>query len=78
MPVKRKQSRPPQYQVNVSLQAWDIAKAGAAVTLRVRDRKGVVGTIEIGQGSFGWRGAHGKAGFKRIPWAQLADRLNEL
>ena len=28
----------PRYAVNISLKAWDIAKAGAAVTLKVRDR----------------------------------------
>lgn len=63
----------PKYRVNISLQAWDIAKAGAAVTLRVRDRKGLLGTVEIGQGTLGWKGAKDKSGFKRIAWRKLAD-----
>ena len=61
-----------QIRVNISLQAWDIAKAGAAVTLRVRDRKGLLGTVEIGQGTFGWRSAKDKS-VKRISWRKLAD-----
>jgi len=60
--------------VNISMKAWDIAKAGAAVKLRVRDRSGLLGTIEIGQGTFGWKSARAWK-FKRISWAQLADKL---
>ena len=39
----------PRYAVNVSMQAWDIAKAGAAISLRVRGREGLLGTIEMGK-----------------------------
>jgi hypothetical protein len=45
------------YAVNVSLKAWDIAKAGPGIKLLVSDRNGLLGTIEIGQGTFGWRNA---------------------
>jgi hypothetical protein len=34
------------------------------------------GTIEIGQGTFGWKNARGKKGFKRIAWSKLADILD--
>ena len=64
----------PRYAVNISMKAWDIAKAGAAVKLRVRDRSGLLGTIEIGQGTFGWKSARARS-FKRISWGQLADKL---
>jgi hypothetical protein len=64
------------YAVNISLKAWDIAKAGAAIKLKVRGRKGVLGTVEIGQGAFGWKSAHGKS-FKRIPWGQFAIDLDQ-
>jgi hypothetical protein len=67
----------PRYAVNISLKAWDIAKAGAAITFKVRDRKGLLGTIEIGQGTFGWKSASGKKGFKRIPWSKLATILDD-
>jgi hypothetical protein len=61
--------------VNISLKAWDLAKAGAAVTVKVRDREGLLGTIEIGQGTLGWRSARKKSGFKRLPWSQVASAL---
>ena len=63
----------PRYEVDVSLKAWDIAKAGAALRLIVRDRDSLIGTIEIGQGTFGWRSASAKKGFRRISWQRFAD-----
>ncbi len=76
MPRKRKLVEP-RYAVNVSMQAWDIAKAGAAISLRVRGRGGLLlGTVEIGQGTFGWKSARGKSGFKRFPWKEFATMLD--
>lgn len=66
----------PRYAVNVSMQAWNIAKAGAAISLRVRGRNGLVGTIEIGQGTFGWKSARGKSGFRRFQWKEFAAILD--
>ena len=74
--ARRAKKVEPRYRVNISMKAWDIAKAGAAVKLRVRDRTGLLGTIEIGQGTFGWRSARASK-FKRISWAQLADKLEQ-
>jgi hypothetical protein len=68
----------PRYAVNISMKAWDIAKAGAAVRLKGRDRDELLGSIEIGQGTFGWMSARGKKGFKRISWRRLADKLDEM
>lgn len=65
------------YVVNVSLEARDLSKAGAAVTLEVRDGSTLIGTVQIGQGSFGWKVAHGR-NFKRIQWSTLASRLDEM
>jgi len=76
--AKKRRKTAPRYAVNISLKAWDIAKAGAAVTFKVRDRDGLLGTIEIGQGTFGWKSARGKKGFKRIAWSKLADILRHL
>lgn len=74
MASKGKQKQ--RYKVNVAMQAWDLAKAGAAITLTVRNKGEKLGTIEIGQGTFGWKGSYGHD-FKRIPWRRLADKLNE-
>lgn len=57
----------PRYAVNISLKAWDIAKAGAAVRLKVRDRDDFLGTIEIGQGTFGWKSAREKRVSNALP-----------
>jgi hypothetical protein len=73
--VAKKQRKVEQkYAVSISLKAWDITRAGSAIKLKVRDRDGVLGTVEIGQGTFGWKGARGKT-FKRISWGQLANDL---
>jgi hypothetical protein len=66
------------HEVNMSMKAWDLAKAGAAVTIKVKRQKRLLGTIQIGQGSFRWQKAGGKSGFKRIRWGKLADKLNEM
>lgn len=74
--ARRAKRAKPRYAVNVSMQAWDIAKAGAAMSLRVRGRNGLVGTIEIGQGTFGWKSARAKSGFRRLPWKEFARILD--
>jgi hypothetical protein len=37
----------------------------------------LLGTIEIGQGTFGWKGAKAKSGFKRINWRKFAEDLQK-
>lgn len=75
--MARKRRKPAQkYAVNISLKAWDITRAGSAVKLKVSDRNGTLGTVEIGQGTFGWKGTHGRR-FIRISWGQLAALLND-
>jgi hypothetical protein len=74
--AKKSRKGAARYTVNISMKAWDIAKAGAAVKLKVRDRSGLLGTIEIGQGTFGWKSARSWR-FTRIPWGALADKLEQ-
>ena len=76
MPTTRKRTNA-KYKVNIQMRAWDIAKAGAGITLKVRDRSRLLGTIEIGQGSLRWKPSYAHE-FKRIPWRRLADALNNL
>jgi hypothetical protein len=40
---KRIQQR---YKIDTSMQAWDLAKAGSALTIKVHGREGLLGTIE--------------------------------
>jgi hypothetical protein len=66
----------PKYVVNIDLKALDLPKAGVAMVLKVKDRTGLLlGTAEIGQGSFGWRPAN-KQKFERIEWDKLGARLD--
>jgi hypothetical protein len=59
--------------VKVSLQAWNLTRAGSAIKLKIRDEDGLlIGTAEIGQGTFGWKGAKSKRAIKRVPWRQFA------
>ena len=74
--AKKSKTIEPRYAVNVSLQAWGIAKAGAAMSLEVRDREGRLGTIEIGQGTFGWKSARRKS-VRRYSWKELAVILDQ-
>jgi len=73
---KRARKINPRYAVNISMKAWDLAKAGAAVKLKVRNRDGLLGTVEIGQGTFGWKSPHARR-LKRYSWRQIADKLDQ-
>ena len=77
MAARRKRVKQ-RYVVNMSFQTWDLAKAGSALTIEVREQRELLGTIEIGQGSFRWRTARRKSGFKRIPWGRLAEHLDQV
>jgi hypothetical protein len=76
MPTRRKRFKA-RYKVNIALKAWDIAKAGSGITVRVKDKYGVLGTMEIGQGSLRWKPQYSPR-FKRIPWSKFADALSAL
>ena len=64
MRARKRRERGPRYVVNVALKAYDLSKAGTAVTLTIRENAradlALLGTIEIGQGTFGWRSANAK------------------
>jgi hypothetical protein len=59
-----------------SVQVLELSKAGSGIELEIFREGEKLGTMEIGQGSIGWKGANRKS-FKRIDWssyAQLMDR----
>ena len=43
---------------------------------KVREPNGILDTIEVGQGTLGWKSAYGRR-FKRVPWHMLADKLEQ-
>jgi hypothetical protein len=64
------------HSVDVALKVSDIAKAGAALTLRVHARGALLATIEIGQGTLGYKAAS-KQRFKRVSWSALGELLDK-
>jgi hypothetical protein len=72
--------RSPKHVVDIALSASDMARVGAALDIRIftQDRKRnkqLLGTIQIGQGSFRWARAHGR--FRRLPWQQFAELMDD-
>ena len=71
--------KPPKHIVDMSLSANDMARVGAALNIRIftQDRqrnKTILGTIQIGQGSFRWAKAHNQ--FHRVPWQRFAEIMD--
>jgi hypothetical protein len=72
--------RPPKHVVDIALSANDMARVGAALDIHIftQDRqrnRQLLGTIQIGQGSFRWAKAHGK--FHRLPWQRFAEVMDQ-
>ena len=65
------------HEVKVKVQVLELPKAGSGIELEVFAEGEKLGEIEIGHGSFGWRKASGKRGFRRIDWTTFASWLNE-
>jgi hypothetical protein len=73
--MARTKHRRQKFAVNVSLQGWDIAKAGAAVGFDIKNPNGGrLGRLEVGQGSLRWKPAYAIRPI-RIPWHRVTDRL---
>ncbi|HEX8179864.1 MAG TPA: hypothetical protein VF525_10010 [Pyrinomonadaceae bacterium] len=65
------------HDVKVQVQVMELSKAGTALTLEIYAEGEKLGEIEIGHGSFGWRRANSKSGFRRRNWSVFTDWLNE-
>jgi hypothetical protein len=66
------------HEVKVKVQVLELSKAGSGIVLEIFAEGNKLGEIEIGHGSFGWRKAKGKSGFKRMDWSTFTGKLNEL
>ena len=64
--ARKRRKLKPRYTVNMAVHAWNLARAGAALTVEVRDRDEHLGTIEIGQGSFRWKPAQPSSGIPEL------------
>ncbi len=65
----------PEHRVAAKIRDLEISKAGSAIELKLYADDEVLGTIQIGQGSFGWKGKKKKT-FKKIGWTKFADLMN--
>ena len=65
------------HEVKVKVQVLELSKAGSGIELEIFAEGEKLGEIEIGHGSFGWRRASGKRGFRRVDWSTFAQWLNE-
>lgn len=64
------------HSVEAALNVLELSKAKSALTLKVRARKEIIGTIDIGRGGIIWRGKN-KQNHKRMSWTAFADMMNE-
>jgi hypothetical protein len=60
-----------------SLGTLELSKAGSAIELEIYREGEKLGTVELGHGSLGWRGAKKKS-FKRITWTEYARMMDEM
>jgi len=58
--MARRSRRKARYSVDMSVKAWDLAKAGSAIEIAIRERDVLLGTIQIGQGGFRWHRRTGR------------------
>lgn len=65
-----------EHRVKASMKVLEIAQAGSALELKVFADDEIIGTIQIGHGSFRWKGKNRK-GFKRISWSRFADLMDD-
>ena len=72
--IPNKKKHYARFKVDLDLRAQDIAKAGAAVEFKVRSSKEMLGTIQIGQGAFRWKGPYGQK-FTRLNWNRFFEKL---
>jgi hypothetical protein len=64
------------HKVNVTLQVFEITKAGTSLDLEIFSEDQKLGHLTIGRGSINWRGGNRKT-VKRIRWPDFAEWMNE-
>lgn len=75
MAKKRTSGR--KHEVSATLDNFQLAKAGSALTLVITSRGEKIGEIQMGRGSLFWWGKNRKA-TKRIGWGRFTAAMNEL
>lgn len=76
-PRKRKAAPRRKHSVNVTLQAFDISRAGTSLELEIYAHGEKLGDLTLGKGSLNWKG-RGRHTSKRITWTKFAAMMDEL
>jgi hypothetical protein len=63
--------------VNMTLQSFDISKAGSAVEFEINNKHGLLGYVQIGKGTFGWKPKHKKE-FETVNWTKFAEKIEQI
>jgi hypothetical protein len=74
---KKKRSAERKHEVSATLDNFQLAKAGSALTLVITSRKEKIGEIHLGRGSIFWWGKNRKV-VRRIGWKKFTDAMNHL
>jgi hypothetical protein len=77
MPRARKTPRRKKHQVDMTLNAPDITRAGSSLELEVFASGEKLGQLIIGAGSINWRGRNRRS-TKRIDWSRFAEMMDRL
>jgi hypothetical protein len=64
------------HQVDVTLKAFGISKAGTSLDLEIYSEGEKIGHLTIGRGSIGWRGGKRKRA-KSFRWEEFAEWMDE-
>ena len=64
------------HKVKASMSVVELTKASTALTLEIFADDSKLGTIELGQGSIGWKG-HNRKSVKRMSWSDFAAMMDE-
>jgi hypothetical protein len=75
--AKKKKSSTRKHEVSATLDNFQLAKAGSALTLVITSKGEKIGEIHLGRGSLFWWGKNRKIR-KRVRWGKFTDAMNEL
>ncbi|HSJ31818.1 MAG TPA: hypothetical protein VK933_10310 [Longimicrobiales bacterium] len=74
--ARKRRKRVVSHQVNVSLQAFDISRAGTSLDLVIYHGEEKLGELTLGKGSINWRGRN-RQKWKRLRWIRFAELMDE-
>ncbi len=74
--TRKRSSSTRRHRVTLALQAFDLTKAGTALTVMVYDGGTKVGELQVGRGSLRWYGAREQVP-TQLTWARFGELMRE-